>query len=345
MRKEYISGWSISEIMPVNSVGIVTGQDEKIIGYNRKETEELARLQKVDKSEIHRILYRPYDERFIIYDPQVVTRPRTEVMRHMMQRKNLALITVRQVAEGIFDHVMATRNIVESRITLSNKGIGYVFPLYLYPDPAKNGELFDNGAARHVNLNAGFIADIEKRLKLKFILDGKGNLKKTFGPEDVFNYIYAVFHSPTYRKRYAEFLKIDFPRVPLTSDVNLFRKLAALGGELVALHLLESPKLEKFITTYPEPGDNVIEKGYPKYDEKEQSVYINKTQRFRGIAQDVWEFRIGGYQVCEKWLKDRRGRNLAFNDLQHYQKVIVSLCETIRIMREIDEMVPSWPIE
>jgi predicted helicase len=263
----------------------------------------------------------------------------------MLARDNLALITVRQVAEGIFDHALVTRDIVESRITLSNKGIGYVFPLYQYPDPVKNGELFDNGAGRHINLSEEFISEMEKRLRLKFVYDGEGDLKKSFGPEDIFNYIYAVFHSPTYRKRYAEFLKIDFPRVPLTSNANLFRKLVALGGELVALHLLESPQVEKFITTFPEPGDNLVDKGYPKYVEKENSVYINKTQRFKGVPRQVWEFHVGGYQVCEKWLKDRRGRNLSYEDLSHYQKIVAALSETIRIMTEIDKDIPSWPMQ
>jgi len=205
--------------------------------------------------------------------------------------------------------------------------------------------LFDNGRAQHLNINPGFIANIEKRLNLKFVPDEKGNLKKTFGPEDIFNYIYAVFHSPTYRKRYAEFLKIDFPRVPLTSDVKLFRELVNLGAELVSLHLLESPQVEKFITTFPEPGDNLVDKGYPKYVEKENSVYTNKTQHFKGVPRQVWEFHVGGYQVCEKWLKDRRGRKLSYEDLQHYQKVVAALSETIRIMTEIDKAIPSWPMQ
>jgi len=178
-------------------------------------------------------------------------------------------------------------------------------------------------------------------------------LKKCFGPEAVFSYIYAVFYSPTYRTRYAEFLKSDFPRVPLTSDVNLFRSLCGLGAELVALHLLESPKLEKPIARYPVKGSDVVDKGFPKYVApgepepgtgkplKEGRVYVNKGavapgfspadaalkggatigggQHFEGVPPEVWNFHIGGYQVCEKWLKDRRGRNLTYGDLEHYR--------------------------
>jgi hypothetical protein len=218
---------------------------------------------------------------------------------------------------------------------------------------------------RKPNLSPEFIADFEKRLGLPFVPDGKGDLKKTFGPEDIFNYIYAVFHSPTYRTRYAESLKSDFPRVPLTSDVNLFRSLCGLGAELVAMHLLESPKLQKPIARYPVKGSNVVEKGFPKYLApgepepgtgkalKEGRVYINKGdseaktggQYFEGIPHEVWNFHIGGYQVSEKWLKDRRGRTLTYDDQMHYCKVVTALSETIRLIAEIDAAIPQWPIE
>ncbi|MGA2588250.1 MAG: type ISP restriction/modification enzyme [Candidatus Aminicenantales bacterium] len=162
-------------------------------------------------------------------------------------------------------------------------------------------------------------------------------------PEDIFNYAYAVFHSPTYRTRYAEFLKIDFPRLPLTSSLKLFRALAAKGEELVALHLLESPKVNDFITGFPIKGDNVVEK--VQYADKDKRVWINKTQYFSGVPKAVWEFHIGGYQVCEKWLKDRKGRKLSYDDIQHYQKIVIALNETIRLMAKIDALIPSWPID
>jgi hypothetical protein len=236
--------------------------------------------------------------------------------------------------------------------------------------------------SRKAALSPPFISDFEKRLGLSFVSDGKGDLKKTFGPEDVFNYIYAVLHSPTYRTRYAEFLKSDFPRVPLTSDVKLFRSLCALGAELVALHLLESPKLEKAIARYPVKGSNQVEKGFPKYiapgepepgtgkPVKEGRVYINRPaltrpdksghplpagegraegegvgQYFEGIPPEVWNFHIGGYQVCEKWLKDRRARTLTYDDQMHYCKVVTALSDTIRLMAEIDAAIPKSPME
>jgi predicted helicase len=164
-------------------------------------------------------------------------------------------------------------------------------------------------------------------------------------PEDIFHYAYAVFHSPTYRTRYAEFLKMDFPRLPLTSDVELFRDLAALGKQLVALHLLDTqtaPVLYNTFSLFEGEGNREVEK--VRYVDTSQRVYINKTQYFDTVPPEVWEFHIGGYQVCDKWLKDRKGRRLTIDDIQHYQRIVVALRETIRLMAEIDERIPGFPM-
>jgi hypothetical protein len=164
-----------------------------------------------------------------------------------------------------------------------------------------------------------------------------------------------------YRRRYAEFLKIDFPRVPLTSDVALFRSLCGLGQELVGLHLLEFPLAYQERAAergapgvggevrYPIAGDNRVEKGYPKYippkDDQPGRVNINNSQYFEGVAPEVWGFYVGGYQVCDKWLKDRQGRQLSYDDLTHYQKMMAALHQTIELMAKIDSAIPRWPIE
>ena len=189
---------------------------------------------------------------------------------------------------------------------------------------------------------------MEQKLGLKFVpeqesLKPQASSSKLFGPEDVFNYIYAVFHSPTYRKRYAEFLKIDFPRVPLTSDRKLFWKLVELGRDLVALHLLESPKVNDFVTKYPQKGSDTVEK--VTYDDNKARVLINDEQYFEGVKPEWFEFHIGGYQVLQKWLKDRKGRKLSNDDITHYQRVVVAIKETIRLMSEIDKAIPNWPME
>ena len=153
---------------------------------------------------------------------------------------------------------------------------------------------------------------------------------------------YAILYAESYRVRYSDFLKADFPRIPLTSDGALFAALAAKGADLIALHTMESPKLNEFITSFPEKGSNLVEK--PRYTERDSRVWINPAQYFEGVPREVWEFHIGGYQVCEKWLKDRKGRQLSYDDIQHYQKVVVALKETIRLMAEIDALIPGWPL-
>jgi predicted helicase len=166
----------------------------------------------------------------------------------------------------------------------------------------------------------------------------------------VFYYTYALFYSPTYRQRYANFLRIDFPRLPLTGNKELYFALVRMGKELVELHLLKSTKLDEFITSYPVAGDDEVEKVVFVVDPSsvEQSignVSINSNQYFGKVPEKVWNYKVGGYQVCEKWLKDRKGRILSGEDISHYQRVVVALNETIRIMEEIDRAIPGWPIE
>jgi predicted helicase len=168
--------------------------------------------------------------------------------------------------------------------------------------------------------------------------------------EDIFHYVYAVLHSPGYRNRYAEFLKIDFPRLPLTGNLEFFRALTQFGGELVALHLMESPGLAGLITSFSGPkspvvgrigwSDDTVWLDAAKTDARQGQRAIKPgTIGFKGVPEEVWDLHIGGYQVCHKWLKDRKGRALSDEDIEHYQKIIVALNETIRIMHEIDEVI------
>ena len=301
-------------------------------------------------------LYRPFDWRWCFFSNIVMDRPRNELVQHVAGKDNICLNTVRQTKASFWKHALVS-NAPTPAVFVEIKDGSNVFPLYLYSkiNNSVNQQLIirmrwppgPNG--RIPNLNPDFVADFASRLGLNFVSDGHGDLSSTFGPEDIFDYIYAVFHSPTYRQRYAEFLKIDFPRVPMTASRDLFKRLCILGEELVALHLLQSPYLSQLITRYPVVGDNIVEKGFPKFAVYEEGqpgyVYINKTQYFEGVPKEVWEFHVGGYQVCEKWLKDRRGRQLSFDDLMHYQKVVVALKETMRLMEEIDRAIPGWPIE
>jgi len=371
---EYMQGWKLPDIMNQNgdpAPGIVTTQDEFAVSWSideakgkvtrflatqsEDEARNLFRLcsqaqwnyerakRELSASEwakeIKPILYRPFDIRWTVYNPNVAVHRRERVMRHMLAGENLGLCTNRQI-KGSFHHALVTKGLIDFHMFETAHAAPYLFPLYLYP--AEGGMQFDGGR-RRPNLNPDFIKAVSDKLGLTFIDDGKGDLEQTFGPEDIFNYAYAILHSPTYRTRYAEFLKIDFPRLPLISDKKLFKSLAEKGAELVSLHLMESPALNKPITKYPITGSNTVDK--VSYDDNNQRVNINKTQYFEGVPPEVWEFHIGGYQVCQKWLKDRKGRTLTYDDMTHYQKVIVALKETIRLMEEIDELIPGWPVE
>ncbi len=389
LREEYRQGWKVAEMMPVNSVGIVTARDALTIHWSKPELMETVRdfaslpaeearekyklgkdvrdwkvplaqadLRKhgIEEELATPVLYRPFDIRFTYYTGQTrgfICMPRPEVMGHMLAGKNVGLHLCRQIVSETWQHVLVTNRLTDdSYVSNKTRERGYTLPLYLYPDP---NELFSKAPwppgpdGRRPNLNPDFVQEMEDRLGLRFVTDGQGDLERTFGPEDVFHYAYAVFHSPTYRERYAEFLRIDFPRLPLTSDLDLFRLLRALGGELVALHLMKK-RLEP-ITRYPVVGSHIVERGHPRYTEPSGDtpgrVYINREQYFEGVPPEVWAFHVGGYQVCEKWLKDRRGRQLSYDDIDHYQRVVAALAETMRLMDEIDGVIADhggWPI-
>ncbi|ODS31497.1 MAG: hypothetical protein SCARUB_03400, partial [Candidatus Scalindua rubra] len=158
-------------------------------------------------------------------------------------------------------------------------------------------------------------------------------------PEQIFYYIYAVLYSNIYRSKYSEFLKIDFPRIPFTKDFKLFQKMSDLGKELIDLHLLKSEVLGSPISKFQGKGTNFVEK--LRYNEKEKKVFINKERYFEGIEDEVWDYQIGGYQVCDKWLKDRKGRILTLDDIRHYCKVATALKKTIEIQKKIDRLYPQ----
>ena len=264
--------------------------------------------------------------------------------------ENLGLCTNRQV-NGEFRHIGASRHVInDCTLSLATKERTYLFPLWLYVDKGSTDLLGEKEP--RPNFSPSFVRAVATQLQLRQA--GQHGLPAGLTPEDIFHYAYAVFHSPGYRSRYAEFLKIDFPRLPLTGDLDLFRALARLGGELTALHLLESPKVDTFITTYTGPknpeGGRV---GWSDDTVWLDAVATKKGQPatpgtigFRGVPEAVWNFHIGGYQVCEKWLKDRKGRTLSKDDIAHYQKIVVALTETIRLMAEIDAVIEQhggWP--
>jgi predicted helicase len=213
------------------------------------------------------------------------------------------------------------------------RGGGAVFPMYKIFENSGQ-QTIEQTNSRTPNLNADIVKQISNYLGLTFTNE-KETIKDTFAPIDILDYIYAILHSPTYREKYKEFLKIDFPRIPYPLNQDTFWKLVKLGGEIRQIHLLESPVVEKSISKYPITGDNIV--GKIKYEKG--NVFINETQYFEGVPEVAWNFYIGGYQPAQKWLKDRKDRELQIDDIRHYLKIIVALNETDRLMKEIDKCV------
>ncbi|MBI5126749.1 MAG: N-6 DNA methylase [Candidatus Taylorbacteria bacterium] len=340
----YNKGFSVSNLFPIHSSGATSAKDDLLIKFSTREInelresfqtktdEEITQRNNVEKKQVtavrndiknivadsSEILYRPFDVRHTLYSLKsegVFSRPRSEVMRHML-KDNLGFIAKRGFVQEESAPCFITKYIIDRRSWSRPGMLGaeQIYPLYLY---AEDG-------SKVPNLNKEIIEEIEKTVG-KII------------PEDILDYIYAVLHSPSYREKYKEFLKIDFPRVPYPKDVASFKALVILGRELREFHLLESPKLKNLLTTFPEAGSDTVEAKYPKY--KDGKVYINEKQYFGGVPKIAWNFYIGGYQPAQKWLKDRRDRLLSSEDLEHYQKMIVALVETEKTMKEIDNIL------
>ncbi len=290
------------------------------------------------RKKVSRICFSPFDSRYTVYDKSVAVHLRRRLSDNFFNRTNLGLVigeAGQEISGDDWDAVSCVDSILQ--LNYFRRNGSPTLPLYLYDDDL----LTDGANGRRTNLSAPHLEQIAERLRLKV---GKDGMPAGLAPEDIFHYAYAVFYSPTYRTRYAEFLKIDFPRLPLTTSLELFRALAKLGGELVALHLMESPRLDNHITKWIGGKSPDVE----KVTYTDETIWTDKAQSegFRGVPENVWNFHIGGYRVCEKWLKDRKGRTLTEDDIEHYQKVVVALNETIRLMAEIDEVIDAhggWP--
>lgn len=341
---EYNKGFSIDELFPVNVLGYQTHRDNFAVSIKRNsltqrlidfEDTSLSDTQIISKydlnvkswdisasreeykrnyseQDIQRTLYRPFDFRFVVLNKAICDRPRNEILQNVVGKENICLLVSRQQATVGFHHTFLT-NLPANDCVMSttSREANQVFPLYLYGEEE----------TKSPNLNLEIVEKIES------IVD------KT-EPEEIFDYVYAVLHSPSYREKYNEFLRIDFPRVPYPKNKDTFKKLVKLGQELRELHLLESSKVNNFITTYPVAGTDVVEK--PTY--KDGNVYINDEQYFGNVPEVAWNFWIGGYQPARKWLKYRKGQQLTNEDIEHYQKIMVALVETDRLMKEIDKV-------
>ena len=375
--KAYKRGFSVSELFVLNNVGLVTSRDSFVIDKNktvlsdrikdffilkkdllkskyglrennRWKIDSVQQLELEYKpEEIQQISYRPFDDRFLYYNKNFVERSRLDVMQHFMLRENVGLTICKQFKAGSkYRHAFVSNKIIESSY-VSNKTseITYTFPLYLHEENNNQGSIVHSRLGIP-NLSHEIVDQFAKQLGLSFTNE-KESIPTSFAPIDVLDYIYAVLYSPSYREKYNEFLKIDFPKVPYPSDKDNFWKLVQLGGTIRKLHLLESDILDahniyaKGIVSDPETN-LLVERSKLSFEAETDThgkVWINSVQYFENVPQKAWEFFIGGYQPAQKWLKDRSGSQLSDEDVLHYQKIIFVLAETDRLMNEIDEFI------
>ena len=364
---EYEKGFRTDEMMPLNNVGVTCGRDDVALNFTCEgETRVVADFRTMDIDELRKkyslpadssdwkvefakndvschpvsvikCLYRPMDYRYLAYTGHtkgIVQRPRAVISRNFLAGKNLALLLTKQTRDEVGAFVCDTP---ATRKSFSAYDVTSVFPLYVYPE---ENDLMGVGE-RKPNLDPALVEKFAGAVGLRFTAEYE-ETPGTFAPIDILNYIYAVLYSPSYRERYNSFLKTDFPRVPFPESAESFRRLAALGARLVAVHLLESEELDSAPATYPVEGDHRVDA--PAF--RDGRIYINKTQYFGGATERSWNFLVGGYQPAQKWLKDRRGRTLAPADILHYERILRALDLTADIMAEIDATaVPGGKVE
>ena len=366
IRSEYYAGLSLAELFPLNSTGVKTHRDafcididlpplkERIgdlVGtkYTDEEIREkyglldthgwsLARARARLRADpewadaYSRVLYRPFDWRHIYFSSNIIELPRMEVSKHFLDKKNIGLVFMRQVAsDESYSHFLVTRSPVESRSFYSNRGTMNFAPLFLDGNTEKSDGLFNDAALGEIKLNfsVGLVDQVRKKVK--------GLTAQDLAPETLLSYMYGLFHSPAYRRRYAAFLKTDYPRLLLAREASLFRALSDLGSKLVALHLFEAPMTDDAIPQIVGAKPALV--GVPSWSD--DTIWLDEKQSIgiEGVPEGVWNFHIGGYQVCFKWLKDRKGRELTNEELSHYQKIVFVVSKTMGLMGEIDTLI------
>lgn len=350
LQDKYNKGFSLSDIFLKKSVGVVTSNDEVLVNKSLdnllKNIENHYKISP-DKSFVIKYDYRPFDIEYIYFDDSLIERSRKRIMANFAEKENIGLVLARQSSSESWNNIQVSRHIIDNRFHYSQRGTTSVSPLYLYP--ASNHPNAFEGDVRRPNLNMEIVEQIEKKLNYCFVEDDNlvvdlaEGCDGTLYPTDLLDYIYAVLHSPQYRETYKEFLKTDFPRVTYPKSAEKFNQLVELGAQIRMLHLMDTKGTSN--VTYPKEGSNIVQRSIGKNDfelvNKENKlgrVWINDEQYFDNVPVVAWEFYIGGYQPAQKWLKDRKERELSFDDIEHYQNIIHSLLETDRIMKEIDEV-------
>lgn len=334
LEEEYYNGISVVDLFSLTNVGVFTANDKVLIGHDGKTLCSKVKdnyNNEVSDAYVNIITYRPFDNQYIYYDTKLVERSREKIMSHMQHEGNLALLVGRQgqvCGNNSWNLIYIAKGLVD--LNIFYRGGGNVFPLYAYPENMGKEE-------RIVNFNKDLYERIAKGLNYlpcyddNILVDPTSEYNGVLYPQDLFDYIYAVLHSPSYRERYKEFLKIDFPHIPYPTNWEKFRDLVEKGEELRHLHLMEDLPPQTGVS-FPKVGTLQVD----CYRWKDNRVYINSEQYFEGVPESAWSFYIGGYQPAQKWLKDRKGMTLSFEDVKHYQHIIYVLQQTEQIMKEID---------
>ncbi len=344
IKEEYDSYYSVKDIFLVSNVGIVTGKDDIFTSYDINKLKEniLKNYNEIDESYIKLFNYRPFDDRFIYYDTSKIERARKDIMEHFIQEdKNIGLVLSRQIISTSFQHSFITNKLMEM-CYISNKTRegNYIFPLYLYDTPSVRKMINNQNDDKEQPLFKQTIENpFENKNKIENLTQNFRNFidKKYnhhFSPEEILGYIYAILFSKTYRKKYIDFLKIDFPRIPFTDDIEKFKMLSKLGQELYNLHLMKEDNLQIDNGRYLNEKNNKIKK--PIYIENENKIFVNDTLHFIDINKDVWEYKIGGYKVLDKYIKSHKDEEL---DIEHFQKIITIINKTIKIEKEIEDII------
>ena len=339
MEEEYNKGVKVNELFNIFNVGVVTSNDATLVNSDAntlRNNVEKINTKGYNKSLECKFAYRALDNRILYYDEGLIERARKDIMEHLLTPGNIAMVVGKQCVDD-WKYAFITDSVTNFNYiaTAGRLGAGYVFPLYLYKENMGQEE-------RIVNFNKELYDKIAKGLNYlpcyddNVLVDPTSEYNGVLYPQDLFDYIYAVLHSPSYRERYKEFLKIDFPRIPYPTDWEQFRDLAELGEELRQLHLMEDLP-SKVGVNFPVVGSLQVD----CYRWQDNRVYINAEQYFDGVPESAWQFYIGGYQPAQKWLKDRKGMTLSFEDVKHYGRIIYVLQQTERIMQEIDKIIKT----
>lgn len=343
-KEEYDKGIKLSDIMPTNVMGIVSMGDSfayspskdmmesKMIdllstNYTEEAFTEKYNLGKnysgfildskrkgltFDSNKLTQVLYRPFDVAWTYYDGKVIWRAREDVLKHML-KPNLGLCAIR-INSRDNEHTYCVSNTIIDKTLLSSKDNANIFPLYLY----------QSDGSRTVNFNQEIIEAI-----IAIVGD-------SYTPESLFYYIVGILYSTKYRDTYKSFLKVDYPNIPYPTSPEYFRTIADKGERLCNLQLMiDSYKWDCTTLSFPIVGDNIV----TSYKFESGKIYINDTQYFGNVPMNVWNFYLGGYQPAQKWLKDRKNRQLSFEDIRHYFEIIYALENTMRIMEEIDQII------